>query len=80
MTDRIVKIIKQIIFPKYPEIIDVEVSVAKQIFDETYYIVEYIVNGDVSRKLEKEVLAETRSLLRMLQIDKGMVHFEVKPE
>lgn len=80
MIDRIVKIIKQIIFPKYPEIIDVDVSVAEQIFDETYYIVEYTVNGDIKRQLEKEVLADTRSLLRMMQIDKGMVQFKVKSE
>lgn len=78
MIDKIIKIIEKIILPKYPEIDDVKVDI--KYIDGDLYVVEYSLKEELSNVRAIDLIGDTRSLLRMMSIENGMVDFKLKSD
>ena len=77
MIEKIAKIVEKIILPKYPEIIDVIVEI--KFIDVDVYIVNYSLNEELSNVKAIDLIGDTRTLLKMISVDKAVVDFEIRP-
>ena len=77
MIEKIAKIVEKIILPKYPEIIDVIVEI--KFIDGDVYIVNYSLNEELSNVRKIDLIGDTRTLLKMISVDKAVVDFEIRP-